>query len=232
MVVDQGRGVRLLGINGAHVLDWQHFARTKGSGWQKFKPAPFGFDDLRAPHIFQKQRNESRISRGIEQSPFSRAAPHCCERVRVLPDAIVACPSDGKRHDICCRLASSLCFDQRQSELRICCTQRNCSAGLGRDGWISSFREPAPACKEGREHVAFENRSRPALQERPPPAGENESFELSRPDRRLRLGRASFRELEPEEPVRGERNDIRRIADSWKSRAAEKLKGNAPAPRR
>src|SRR5262245_66194511 len=91
---------------------------------------------------------------------------------------------------------------------------------------------PAPARKKRRKNIAFQYRFGTAVQQRPPPLGDDKRFEFRPDPRSLNCRCIRLAEQEPKESIGPKSHKIGTLADRRKVRSAEQFERHTTTPGR
>src|SRR6202047_2843491 len=116
-VADERRGVGLLGVDGADLLERGRNVVGNFTGRAKFNPAALPFEHLRATQLVQYESDEACIGSCIEQGSFPRAPAYCGERNGTMAFTLQPCPPDHQRQQISRGTSAAPGLNERHPEL-------------------------------------------------------------------------------------------------------------------
>ena len=167
----------------------------------------------------------------ISQDAFASAAAHRAQHVSLqLAGAVEAAPFDRQRQGVVRRSVRRRHFGDAERKSGIALRDGKHGPELGVES-LPLVGEPSACRQERRQHLALEDLMGAAFDQRAPAVAEHQGHQL-RNDRGRLDGAGIFRQQEPEESVRGERDQVRRLGNPREPRAAEHFHRHEAAPRR
>src|SRR5215469_9851601 len=121
---DKNRRIRLLRIDGTHVLDRERALFRKARRRRELDSTIIGFGGAPCAQVFKQKRDKARIGGGVEQGTFAWPLAHGGERTRILSLAVKTGPFDGQWQQIIRGFAPASNLEQRNSQI-----------GLGGSDW-------------------------------------------------------------------------------------------------
>src|SRR5262249_51964083 len=196
--------IRLLRIDGTHVLDQERDVFRKARPRRELDSTVVGFGGAPCAQVFEQKSDKTWISSGLEQAALAWPPAHGGQRARILPLAVEPGPFDGQWQQIIRGFARASDLEQRNSQIGLGGSDWHDADDMGR-WWVPSFCIPAPARKKCRKDVALEDRFGTAAQQRSPAVGDDERLEFNPGPRDLDRRCVRLAEQEPKESIGPER---------------------------